>query len=348
MLSDPKRLAATLLALVTSFIWAANSSALTVEKIAVPGAPESAGRQHSATAETSKASIESALAAMNGGRYEEARILFLQVRKGLDPRTAPMAWLTLSMNACQALSMQGKSGDAEQLARQTTQACEAVLGLEDPLTAEAMAYEAFILKMHGHPASAEPVYRRTVVVLEAKYGRLNPAVVAAQSRHGALLHLLGRQEEAEATQRRALSILQELGNEEDPNLCQPLTNLAYCLHTSGKTHEALPLMERALDLVRRHADASITSAGTVLRRQAEFFRDIGRLECAEELGARALVRLARRPEFNRARFYYYDTVTSLYRSILAAEGLMPQEIDARIQALQATAATHLNTASRGR
>lgn len=294
---------------------------------------------------TAATPFERAMTAMGEGQYEAARLLFMQARKGLSIHDQPLAWMTISFNACQAFVMQGKGPEAEAFALQITQTCEKALGLEDPLTGEALAYQAFVLKMHDNLEDAEPVYRRTAEVLEAKYGPRHAHVVAAVSRHGALLHMLGRLSEAEQIQRRALGIMQEIGDSDDPGLCQPLTNLAFCLHAQGKTREAAPLMKQAFLLVRKHSDASITSASTVLRRQAEYFRDTGKLEWAEELGSRALLRLARRPEFNRARFYYYDIITDLYRSILKARGLEGVDIDQHIRNIESAALTPASAAA---
>jgi hypothetical protein len=295
--------------------------------------------------ELTESAFTRGLAALKAKRFEEARLLFQHAARNTDIHLYPLSWLTAQFNACHTLCLQGKNTEAESLARSITSTCEAEIGLEDPLTSEALAYLAFVLKHLGHPQDAEPVYRRTVQVLEAKYGDAHPQVAIAMTKHGALLETLGLFAEAEAVQRRALGIMQKIGGENSATLCIFLTNLASCLQAQQQSAEAEQLMEQAYRIAQAHEDTSLQSAGTVLRKQAEFYRDKQQLDRAEELGHRALLRLAKRPEINRARFFYYDIVAELYRTILKAKGLNDDGIAHRLQQLESEASAMKTTAS---
>ncbi len=284
------------------------------------------------------ATFAKALAALKAKQWEEARLLFEDSAAAADPKAHPMSWLAAEFNACHALCLQGRKTEADTLAKQIVVRCESTLGTEDPLTSEAFTYLAYVLRQHGHLADAEPVYRRNVQVLEAKYGEEHYLVARAVSKHAALLQSLGKLNEAESLQRRAFAIAQKSGHEDSPDNCFFLTNLASCLQAARKTEEAAQLMEKAFALVQNTPDAELTSAGHVLREQAEYYRDRHQLDRAEELSHRALVRLVRRPDINRSRFFHYDTATTVHRSILQAKGLTGAEIDARLHLIEQTAA----------
>ena len=286
-----------------------------------------------------------ALKALKARSFEEARLLFSAAANSADIKTSPLSWLTAQMNACHVLSLQGLKPDAEALAQQIASRCEANLGEEDPLTNEALAHLAFVLKHCGHLERAEPVYRRNQQLLEAKYGGEHYMVATAMCKHASLLQSLGRLSEAEELQRKAFATMQKISSEEHPSLCYFLTNLAYCLQATNKTDEASALMERAFGMVQNTSDADLTSAGSILRKQAEFYRDMHQMDRAEALGHRALLRLAKRPDINRARFFYYDLVADLYRSILQAKGLSASEIDERCAKVEVEAAASKATAS---
>ncbi|MDB6140715.1 MAG: Tetratricopeptide 2 repeat protein, partial [Verrucomicrobiaceae bacterium] len=289
-----------------------------------------------------------AIAALKARSFEESRLLFSAAADLTDINKMPLSWQTAQFNACHALCLQGRMAEAETLARQIEVRCEAALGLEDPLTNEALSYLAFVLKQNGHLEGAEPVYRRCVQALEAKYGSEHYLVAAAISKHAGLLQSLGKLTEAESLQRKALAIVQKVGIEDHPDICYFLTNLAYCLQASQKTEEANELMQKAFDIVQDRSDKELASAGSILRKQAEFYRNQQQFDRAETLGHRALLRLAKRPDINRARFFYYDLVADVYRSILQARGLDAGAIEERFHQLDAEVMTAKATASASR
>lgn len=286
-----------------------------------------------------------AMAALRARNFEEARLLFVAAGDATDINQFPMSWLTAQFNACHAFCLQGRKAEAEAQARQIVTRCESVLGNEDRLTSEALGYLAFVLKQNSHLADAEPVYRRNVQVLQSKYGEEHYLVATAISKHASLLQSLGKMREAEKYQRQALAIMQKVGAENNSDSCYFLTNLAHCLQAAQKTDEASTLMQRAFDIVQASSDGELTSAGLILRKQAEFYRDQHQLDRAESLGHRALLRLAKRPDINRARFFYYDMVADVYRSILRAQGLSGSEIDDRLRRVEREAVAAKTTAS---
>ena len=313
-----------------------------------PGIPDSTVAQQTSRSDLAgfDANFAKALAALKARKWEEARALFEDSAAATDPKAHPMSWLAAEFNACHALCLQCRKAEADTLAKQIAVRCESTLGTEDPLTSEALAYLAYVLRQHGHLADAEPVYRRNVQVLEAKYGTEHYLVARAVSKHASLLQSLGKLNEAESLQRRAYAIAQKSGHEDSPDNCFFLTNLASCLQAAQKTEEAAQLMEKAFALVQSTPDSELTSAGHVLREQAEYYRDQHQLDRAEELGHRALLRLVKRPDINRSRFFHYDIVASVYRSILQAKGRSGAEIDARLHAMeQASTGGKATTAS---
>lgn len=296
--------------------------------------PASPSQNANVEAELAESAFTRGLAALKARRLEEARLLFQYAARNTDIHLYPLGWLTAQFNACHTLCLQGKNEEAEALARSMTSTCEAELGIEDPLTSESLAYLAFVLKHLGHQQDAEPVYRRTVQVLEAKYGQDHPQVAVAMTKHGDLLDKLGKHKEAEVIHRQAVAVLERIGRGASSCQCIVLTNLAYCLHAQNKAAEAKQLMERAYGIVQSSADSSMQSPGMVMRKQTEYYRDLKQLGRAEALGHRALLRLARLPDINRARFFYYDIVADLYRSVLKARGMEEDEIVSRIQRVE--------------
>ena len=308
--------------------------------------PGNAERKNDPPSDRFEDTFSKAMNALKTRSFEEARILFNAAAENADIKTSPLSWLTAEFNACHALSLQGRKEEAEALAKQIATRCEAALGEEDPITNEALSHLAFVLKHSGHLEKAEPVYRRNLQLLEAKYGQDHYVVATAMCKHASLLQSLGRLAEAEPLQRKAFAVVQKISVNERPNVCYFLTNLACCLQAAGKTEEANGLMDKAFAIVSQTSDSDLASAGSILRKQAEFYRDAHQLDRAEALGHRALLRLAKRPDINRARFFYYDVVAEVYRSILSAQGLSESDVDDRCQKIEAQAAAARTTASR--
>ena len=307
--------------------------------------PSNPDRRTEAPSDKFEDTFAKAMNALKTRSFEEARILFNAAAENVDIKTSPLSWLTAEMNACHAIALQGLKPEAEALAKQIATRCESALGEEDPITNEALSHLAFVLKHSGHLEKAEPVYRRNLQLLETKYGQDHYVVATAMCKHASLLQSLGRLAEAEAQQRKAFAVVQKISVDERPNVCYFLTNLACCLQATGKTEEANGLMDKAFAIVSQTSDSDLTSAGSILRKQAEFYRDAHQLDRAEALGHRALLRLAKRPDINRARFYYYDLVADVYRSILSAQGLSASDVEDRCQKIEAQAAAAKATAS---
>ncbi|WP_395736517.1 tetratricopeptide repeat protein [Prosthecobacter sp.] len=238
----------------------------------------------------------------------------------------PICWLTAQYNVCHTLNLLGKKAEAVLRAREMVKACEASLGAEDPITSEVLAHLAFLLKNNGRLTEAEPVYARNLACLVEKHGADSYFSASARTRLADLLMLLGRTEEAERHHRQALAAAQTCLGQEHTDICFFMTHLAYCLHMGKKRPEAAALMDKAFAMVQNTDVLKLPNATSLLRRQAEFFRDSRQLGKARLAGRLCLTRLASRDESNRARFFYYDRVKELYHSILVADGLKPQEI----------------------
>ncbi|WP_395752871.1 tetratricopeptide repeat protein [Prosthecobacter sp.] len=238
----------------------------------------------------------------------------------------PICWLTAQYQVCHTLNLLGKSAEAVVRAREMVTECEVSLGEEDPITSEALSHLAFLLKNNGRLTEAEPVYARNLASLVEKHGDDSFFSAGARTRLADLLMLLGRMEEAESHHRQALAAAQTCLGQEHTDVCFFMTHLAYCLHVVRKKTEAAELMDKAFAIVRNSDALKLSNATSLLRRQAEFFRDSKQMDKARLTGRLCLTRLAAGGESNRIRFFYYDRVKELYHSILAADGLKPQEI----------------------
>lgn len=278
-----------------------------------------------------------ALMALASKDYPAALELFESAAAGAHIKTSPMSWLTAQYQVCNTLNLLGKKAEAIDRARQMVDACESTLGAADPITSEALAHLAFLLKLNGRLAEAEPVYARNLAGLVGKHGTDSFFAACARTRMADLLMQMGRMEEAEHHHRRALAAAQAALGLEHADNCFFLTHLAYCLHVGQKKPEAAELMNQAFSIVK--ADNAITPSHqvSILRRQAEFFRDIKELDKARLTGRLCLERLAARNEANLGRFFYYARVKDLYHSILKADGLKPQEIQSHLAEVETRA-----------
>ena len=277
------------------------------------------------------------LHALEAKDYLEALEQFENAAAGAQISTTPISWLTAQYQVCHTLNLLGRKADAVNRARQIVDACEAALGAEDPVTSEALYHLAFLLKHYGRLVEAEPVYARHLAGLVDKHGADSFFAACARTRLANLLMSLGRMDEAETHHRQALAAAQTALGQEHADNCFFLTHLAYCLHVGRKKHEAARLMNKAFRIVQEDTTSSLSNLGSILRRQAEFFRDIKQLDKARTTGRRCLQRLASTDEANRVRFFYYDTVKELYHSILVADGLKPHEIKSHLAEVETQA-----------
>ena len=277
------------------------------------------------------------LRALESKDYPAALEHFENAVAGSRIDTTPISWLTAQYQVCQTLNLLDRRTDAINRARQVVDACEASLGAEDPITSKSLAHLAFLLKHNGRLAEAEPVYARNLARLVDKHGGDSFFAASARTRLANLLMLMGRMDEAEYHHRQALAAAQMALGQEHVDNCFFLTHLGYCLHVSQKKPEATELMNKAFSIVKTSKTPDLTHAGSILRLQAEFFRDIKQLDKARMTGRLCLERLAARDESNRSRFFYYDRVKELYQSILAADGLKPHEIKTHLAEVETQA-----------
>jgi tetratricopeptide (TPR) repeat protein len=277
------------------------------------------------------------LKALEAKDYPAALELFENAVAGARIEVVPTCWLTAQYQVCQTRNLLGKRAEAIDRARRMVECCESSLGAEDTITSEALAYLAFLLKHNGRLAEAEPVYARNLAGLAAKHGEDSFFAACARTRLANLLMSLGRMEEAERHHRQALAAAQTSLGEEHADNCFFLTHLAYCLHVAQKKLEAAELMNKAFSIVQADSTFSLSHLGSILRRQAEFFRDVRQLDKARLTGRRCLERLVACDESHRLRFFYYDAVKELYHSILVAEGLKPQEIQTHLAEVESSA-----------
>lgn len=267
--------------------------------------------------------------------YPSALKHFEKAAATQDIRKNSLGWLGAQFQACQTLNLLGNKPGAIAKAHHIVRACETHLGMEDTLTCEALTHLAFLLRQDGRLAEARPVYEKTLARLEDKHGDDSFFAAYARARLANLLMALGKLEEAEKLHRASLEAVQtNVEQEAKADHCFFITHLGYCLHVRGKVQEAAQLMDQAYDIMLSADALAFTNAGSTLRRQAEFFRDVHQIDKAKQAGKLCLEWVARKNDADRIRFFYYDSVQQLYRSILDAEGLKPDEIDNQVAELE--------------
>lgn len=277
------------------------------------------------------------LQALDMKDYVAALEQFENAVAGARIEAMPISWLTAQYKVCQTLNLLGKKAEAIIRARQIVDACEERLGAEDPNTSEALTHLAFLLRHNGRLIEAEPVYARNLGALVDKHGGDSFFAACARTRLANLLMQLGRMEEAENHHRQALAAAQTALGQEHADNCFFLTHLGYCLHMNQKKPEAAELMNKAFHIVKTGNAVDLSNPGSTLRRQAEFFKDVKQLDKARITGRLCLERLASRDETSRLHFFFYDQVKELYQSILAADGLKPQEIKTHLAEVETQA-----------
>lgn len=275
------------------------------------------------------------LKALEGKDYAEALTLFENAAASTDIRQNSLAWLSAQFQACQTLNLLGKKTGAIAKAKETVHACESLLGMEDPLTSEALSHLAFLLRQSGRLKEAEPVYAKNLAHLEDRHGEDSFFAAYARARLANLFMALGKMDAAEKLHRASLLAVQTNVEEEaKADHCYFITHLGYCLHIRGKADEAATLMNQAYEIMAGADALSFTNAGSTLRRQAEFFRDVRQLDKARQAGKLCLEWVSRKGDADRIRFFYHDSVQQLYRSILDADGLKAHEIDNHVAELE--------------
>lgn len=294
-----------------------------------------AARAVGATPTTQPSFFAKGLEALKVKDYQEALEMFDRAAASTDIRHQSLAWLTAQFQACQTLNLLAQKAGAIDRAHEIVKACEAHLGVEDMLTSEALSHLAFLLRQNGRLIEAEPIYAKNLTQLEDKHGDDSFFAAYARSRLANLLMSLGRMEEAEKLHRQSLHAVQtNVEVEAKADHCYFITHLGYCLHSRGKTAEAAVLMNQAYDIMQGADALAFTNAGSTLRRQAEFFRDVRQLYKAKQAGRLCLEWVARKGDADRIRFFYHDSIQQLYRSILDAEGLKANEIDDQVAELE--------------
>lgn len=266
------------------------------------------------------------LQALEAKDYPLALTEFENAIAGTQIDSTPHSWLTAQYQVCHTLNLLGKRAEAIHRARQIADACENSLGAEDPITSEALAHLAFLLKNNGCLAEAEPVYARNLAMLVDKHGEDSFFAASARTRLADLLMQMGRMDEAENHHRKALAAAQTALGQEHADNCYFLTHLAYCLHVGRKKPEAAALMGKAFSIVKTSNVPDLAHHVSILRRQAEFFRDNHQIDKARMTARLCLELLVARTEAHRSHFFYYGRVKDLYQSILVADGLKPHEI----------------------
>ncbi|HRC87100.1 MAG TPA: tetratricopeptide repeat protein, partial [Thermoanaerobaculia bacterium] len=170
---------------------------------------------------------------------------------------------------------------------------------------------------------------------EASYGPEHPNVATALNNLAQLLKATNRLGEAEPLMRRALAIDEASFGPEHPAAARDLNNLAQLLKATNRLGEAEPLMRRALEIDEASYGPEHPGVARDLNNLARLFQDTNRLAEAEPLMRRAveiflLFGLRTGHEHPNA-----EVVLGNYRSLLAAQGKTPEEVEAALEAVAA-------------
>lgn len=275
--------------------------------------------------------------ALKSGDYSKAERCFREAVVEFDFESEATGWIDTQLKLSHLLTLQGKHSDAIDLLHQVSGICDGQLGPADPLTIDAYHRLAATLRQGKRFTESEAIYRRNLAHLEARYGRRHLFVAQEASRLAAVLLLEEKKAEAGKLHDRAMEIVCTSTEGDGPQTCIILTNYAEYLLADHRREEAIATMDRAFAIANATDDCQLASVGSVLRKQAEFYRTVHLLDRAETLGRRAVSRLATRGEWDRSKFYYYGTVKTTYSAILRDRGLDEGEIFAQIRSLESGA-----------
>ncbi len=238
-------------------------------------------------------------------------------------------------NLAQLLQATNRLGEAEPLMRRALAIDEASYGPEHPNVAIRLNNLATLLQDTKRLGEAEPLMRRAAEIWERNLGEGHPNVGSALNNLAQLLQDTNRLGEAEPLMRRALAIDEASFGPEHPAAARDLNNLAQLLKATNRLGEAEPLMRRALEIDEASYGPEHPGVARDLNNLARLFQDTNRLAEAEPLMRRAveiflLFGLRTGHEHPNA-----EVVLGNYRSLLAAQGKTPEEVEAALEAVAA-------------
>ncbi len=204
---------------------------------------------------SSLATLGAILKAIN--RLEEAETHYrraVEIYETLpDPSqdTKRAGLLAALTNLDTVLDAQGRSREAEPLARRALAMSEANFGPQSPFTAVCLNNLAETLRRTSRPGEAEPMLRRALEIHEAAYGANHPKVATSLANLALLLSGTGRLPEAVPLAKRAVEIGEKAYGPNHPDVGALLGNLAVILDQTDDPGAAGEYYQRVQEIERQ-------------------------------------------------------------------------------------------------
>jgi tetratricopeptide (TPR) repeat protein len=162
------------------------------------------------------------------------------------------------MNLANALVVQGKSAQVEQMHRQVLEVQERVLGKEHPDTLGSMGNLAIALCGQGKAAQAEQMFRQVLEARERVLGKEHPDTLTSMMNLANTIHKQGKYAQAEQGFRRVIEIVEKMAADLPRTnygvpLVRSLHYLSHVLRDEGRPQEAARCILKALDAAEQVA-----------------------------------------------------------------------------------------------
>ena len=237
---------------------------------------------------TVQATLARALSSI--GRYEEASLLWVQVREyceeafGAEHPETLTAMNNLALLYCDL----AKFVEAETLYTQVLEIRRRVPGPEHPDTLTAMNNLVGLYLNQGRYGDAEPLCRQVLEARRRVLGPEHPETLSAMNNLALLYDYQGRYDDALPLCRQAWEIECRVLGEEHPRTLTTMNNLAVLHLRQARYADAEPLFNQALDIKRRVLGPEHPQTLTAMNNLAELYRAQGRYGEAEPLCTQVL------------------------------------------------------------
>jgi serine/threonine protein kinase/Flp pilus assembly protein TadD len=159
--------------------------------------------------------------------------------------------LDVSNHLARAYLGQGRSVEAEGLARETLELGRRFLGPEHPETVASMSVLASAYWNQRRYEEAEALFREGLEIRRRLLGEEHPSTLRSMANLAATYTSQGHYDEAEALLRETLEIQRRISGEEHPSTLPVMTNLANTYAYRGRYEEAEVLQRKTLEIQRR-------------------------------------------------------------------------------------------------
>jgi CHAT domain-containing protein/Tfp pilus assembly protein PilF len=182
----------------------------------------------------------------------------------------------------------GRYTDALEVADQTRDARERILGPDHPDMAVSLNNVAMLYESQGNHAAAEPLFKRALEITEKAFGPGHPEVSVSLNNLAGLYYSESNLTDAEPLFQRALKIAKKAFGPDHSRTATSLNNLAVLYLDQGNYAAAEPLHQRALKIREKVLGPEHPSTATSLNNLAALYELQGNHAAAEPLFQRAL------------------------------------------------------------